>query len=401
MICRHCGAPLSLELADLGAAPPSNAFNDTQDAVETHYPLRVLVCEECWLAQTDLDKFTLDYDELFTKKYPYFSSTSASWVKHAEELVNMMTKQLRLGQESLTVEIGSNDGYLLQFVKTPCYGVEPTETSEMAIAKGIPTYINFFSNNFAYEMVGRRGKADWIVCNNVLAHVPDINDFVRGIKTLLKPAGVATFEFPWLLNLVEKNQWDTLYHEHYSYLSMISIVRILSAANLQICSVEQMPTHGGSIRLCVKHYNGLQTGWTGYSKAINMELDAGMHTADFYSGFQERINKSKNDLNAFLIQAKREGKTVAGFGAAAKGNTMLNYCGVRPDLLPYVVDDTPYKQGKYMPGSRIPVVAEFQDHPDYVLILPWNFKSEIMEKLAYMREWGCKFVTAIPELEVV
>ena len=401
MICRHCGSPLSLELADLGAAPPSNAFNDTQDAVETHYPLRVLVCEECWLAQTDLDKFTLNYDELFTKKYPYFSSTSASWVKHAEELVNKMTAELGLDNDSLTVEIGSNDGYLLQFVKTPCYGVEPTETSEMAIAKGIPTYINFFSNNFAYEMVGRTGKADWIVCNNVLAHVPNINDFVRGIKTLLKPNGVVTFEFPWLLNLVEKNQWDTLYHEHYSYLSFIALDSILYRAGLIIVDVEELLTHGGSLRITVCHQRLGNIQNSTVNKFIQYELDAGMNTPEFYSGFQQRINKSKNDLNAFLIQAKREDKTVVGFGAAAKGNTLLNYAGVRPDLLPYVVDDTPYKQGKYMPGSRIPVVAEFQEHPDYVLILPWNFKSEIMEKLAYMREWGCKFVTAIPELEVV
>lgn len=407
--CRHCNSPLTLPMIDLGASPPSNALNASRESKEKHYPLRVLVCTSCWLAQTDISLFKLDHDELFTDEYPYFSSTSESWVKHAHDFVEMATKRFNLGPDSMTVEIGANDGYLLQFMKTPCYGVEPTRTGERAQARGIRIYPQFFTSKWAdnavyMEQVGSgKGhkvgmRADLMIANNVLAHVPDVNDFVRGFSILLKDSGVAVFEFPHLLNLVRENQFDTIYHEHYSYLSLTAVCRIFNANGLHVFDVEKIPTHGGSLRV----YASKHDAWTDMSviNLLNEEARAGITSPEFYAQLQGAANGIKNDLVEFLLRAKRMGRTVCAFGAAAKGNTLLNYAGVKGDLISYVVDDTPAKQGKFLPGSRIPVQANFSTKPDYVLVLPWNFRDEITRKLSFIRGWGGKFVFAIPQLEI-
>lgn len=388
-------------MVDLGAAPPSNAFHSTQDEPEQHYPLRVLVCQQCWLAQTDISLFRLDHDQLFTRDYPYFSSTSPSWVTHAKAYCAMAADRFQLGPDSLTVEVGSNDGYLLQHIGTPCYGFEPTATAKIAQAKGIRTVEKFFGAQEAEAAIYQDGRADLMICNNALAHVPDINDFVRGFAMLLKKSGVATFEFPHLMRLMEDAQFDTIYHEHYSYLSFTAVRGIFAANGLHCFDVEELPTHGGSLRVYAQRAGGAREATAAALRTQNREINAGMTSPPFYAGLQERADRIKNDLMQFLLSIKAMGRTVAAFGAAAKGNTLLNYAGIRPDLLPYVVDDTPAKQGKFLPGSRIPVLAEFAGKPDYVLILPWNFKADIMEKLAYIREWGGKFVTAIPRLEVM
>lgn len=398
MKCRHCGAALTLQMIDLGASPPSNAFNATQDVQERHYPLRVMVCSTCWLVQTDISLFELDHDALFTEDYPYFSSTSAGWVKHAREFVAEVTERFSLGPDSLAVEVGANDGYLLQWFKTPCYGVEPTRTGDKAREKGLTIYPHFFTSAWAESAREWGLGADFMIANNVLAHVPDVNDFVKGFAILLKPEGVASFEFPHLLNLVQQGQFDTIYHEHYSYLSLAAVRRIFEKQGLYIFDVEQLPTHGGSLRVYASKHRYSVSDRVG--SLLNVEIAAGVETPEFYAGFQARAEEIKNELMAFLLKAKALGRTVAGFGAAAKGNTVLNYSGVRADLLPYVVDETPSKQGKFLPGSRIPVVAHFMSQPDYVLILPWNFKDEIMAKLAYIRACGGRFVTAIPRLEI-
>lgn len=402
MKCRACSAELSLQMIDLGAAPPSNAFHATQDEPEQHYPLRVLVCQQCWLAQTDISLFKLDHDQLFTRDYPYFSSTSPGWVAHAKAYCAMVADRFQLGPDSLTVEVGSNDGYLLQHVGTPCYGFEPTATAKVAQAKGIRTVEKFFGAQEAEAAISQGGRADLMICNNALAHVPDINDFLRGFAVLLKRTGVATFEFPWLLKLIHGNQFDTIYHEHYSYLSLTAVNTLMEVHGLRIFDIEKLPTHGGSLRIYVEHRNAEKMRDANVDHLLRVEKQEGMISAgEFYSGFQARADKIKNDLMQFLLSAKAMGRTVAAFGAAAKGNTLLNYAGIRADLLPYVVDETPAKQGKFLPGSRIPVLDDFANKPDYVLILPWNFKADIMAKLAYIREWGGKFVTAIPRLEVM
>ncbi len=393
--CRHCSSPLTLQMIDLGACPPSNALNLSQDCKEQHYPLRVLVCTDCWLAQTDISLFKLDHDELFTKDYPYYSSTSKSWVEHAKKFVEMASDRFMLDMRHLTVEVGSNDGYLLQFVKTRCYGVEPTQTGEKAKEKGIAVYPLFFGSEFAEKQAE---KADLMVCNNVLAHVPDINDFVKGFSILLKDSGVATFEFPHLLNLVQKGQFDTIYHEHYSYLSLTAVKRIFESQGLTVFDVEELPTHGGSLRIYAS--KGFYAPLPSVVAMLEKEGKAGMWTAEFYSDFQKAADKIKNDFMGFLLDAKSMGLKVAGFGAAAKGNTLLNYAGVRSDLLPYVVDNTIAKQGKFLPGSRIPVLPSFPERPDYVVILAWNFKEEIIGKLERLRREGSKFVTVIPRLEI-
>ncbi len=411
--CRHCGSPLSLQMIDLGASPPSNAFNATQDVQERHYPLRVMVCTHCWLAQTDISLFELNYDQLFTHEYPYYSSTSKGWVEHARSFVEMATERFKLGPDSLTVEVGSNDGYLLQFLKTPCYGVEPTFTGQKASEKGILSFPQFFSSRWAENAIHlaigtgasksgttkRLGKADLMICNNVLAHVPDINDFVKGFATLLKDEGVAVFEFPWLLNLIRHKQFDTIYHEHYSYLSFTAVNAILERQGLIAFDVEKIPTHGGSLRVYASKQPRFKA-----DKPVTMLLAeegaAGMWTEGFYEGFQKKAEEVKNEFLAFLLRAKEMRRSVAGFGAAAKGNTLLNFSGVRADLISHVVDETPAKQGKFLPGSRIPVIPEFQGKPDYIVVFPWNFREEITKKLEYTREWGAKFVFVIPKLEI-
>lgn len=407
MKCRHCQAELTLPLIDLGAAPPSNAYltQQTLRAPEKYFPLRVLVCTECWLAQTE------DYagaDELFSADYAYFSSYSTTWLKHAEQYVADMTQRFALNANSHIVEVAANDGYLLQFAKArdiPCLGVEPTaSTANAARSRGIEIVEAFFGVKLAQQLANQGKQADLTVANNVLAHVPDINDFVGGFAVLLKPAGVATFEFPHLLRLVSENQFDTIYHEHYSYLSLTSVKRVFEQNGLSMFDVEELPTHGGSLRVYAQRKDtGAHEASPNVTKLLEREAASGISSEMFYEGFQAKANKVKNDLLLFLIEARRAGKTVAGYGAAAKGNTLLNYAGVRPDLLSYVVDRNPAKQDKFLPGCRIPIVAEAQlkqTRPDYVLILPWNLRTEVAEQLAYIREWGGQFVTSVPTLEI-
>ena len=405
--CRHCKAELTLPLVDLGVAPPSNAYLTKQalHAPEKYFPLRVLVCTKCWLVQNE------DYsgaDELFSADYAYFSSFSTSWLKHAEQYVADMAERFSLSSGSHIVEVAANDGYLLQYAKArgiPCLGIEPTtSTANAARAKGIEIVEEFFGVKLAQQLAAQGKQADLTAANNVLAHVPDINDFVGGFATLLKPSGVSTFEFPHLLNLVTESQFDTIYHEHYSYLSLTSVKSVFAHNGLSVFDVEELPTHGGSLRVYAQRSDsGARDVSSNVAHLLQREMLAGMTKPEFYAGFQSKADRVKNDLLIFLIEAKRAGKAVAGYGAAAKGNTLLNYAGVRPDLLPYVVDRNPAKQDKFLPGCRIPIFAEAQlmhKKPDFVVILPWNLRAEVVEQLAYIREWGGKFVTAVPELEI-
>ena len=408
MKCRHCQQELTLPLVDLATAPPSNAYltKEKLHAPEKYFPLRVMVCTHCWLVQTE------DYagaDELFDEDYAYFSSFSTTWLKHAEKYVSGMVERFGLTNQSHIVEVAANDGNLLQYAKAldiPCLGIEPTaSTAKAARDKGLEIIEEFFGVQLAKQLVAQGKQADLTAANNVLAHVPDINDFVAGFTTLLKPNGVSTFEFPHLLNLVQQNQFDTIYHEHYSYLSLTSVNTIFAVNGLTVFDVEELSTHGGSLRVYAQRSDGGQH--TVSSKVADLlarENAAGMTGETFYANFQAKADKVKNDLLKFLLEAKRDGKTVAGYGAAAKGNTLLNYAGVRPDLLAYVVDRNPAKQDKFLPGCRIPVMSESQlkqTKPDYVLILPWNLRDEVIEQLAYIREWGAMFVTAVPSLKVV
>ncbi|MCA0406436.1 MAG: class I SAM-dependent methyltransferase [Proteobacteria bacterium] len=407
MKCRHCGKALKHPFLDLGTAPPSNAYLRAEqiNAPETFFPLKVLVCDECWLVQTE------DYaesDALFTEDYAYFSSFSTSWLKHSEAYVEKMATRLKLGANSHVVEIAANDGYLLQYVKArgiPCLGIEPTKsTAEAARAKGIEIVERFFGVALGKELANAGRAADLTAANNVLAHVPDINDFVGGFAALLKEQGVSTFEFPHLMRMVEFNQFDTTYHEHYSYLSLTAVSRIFDANGLAVFDVEEIPTHGGSLRVFAQRKNTGKHAVTPAVAAILAEEEKrGLKTVDFYAKFQKAAETVKDDFTAFLIEAKRAGKRVGGYGAAAKGNTLMNFAGTRPDLMPYVVDLNPAKAGKFLPGCRIPIVNEAHlkaDKPDYVVILPWNIKPEVMNQLAYIREWGGKFVVAVPKLEV-
>jgi SAM-dependent methyltransferase len=407
MKCRHCGSELSLPLVDLGSAPPSNAYltKATLHAPEKWFPLRVLVCKSCWLVQTE--DFSQAH-ELFDADYAYFSGFSSSWLAHSERYVADMAARFGLGPASHVVEVAANDGYLLQYVQArgiPCTGVEPTaSTAAAARAKGIDIVQDFFGVRLAKELAAQGKQADLTAANNVLAHVPDINDFVAGFATLLKPRGVATFEFPHLMRLVDENQFDTIYHEHYSYLSLTAVDRIFAANGLAVFDVEELPTHGGSLRIYAQRADSAPRPRAGSVVALlEREAREGLRETGYYAGFQARTDRVKNDFLAFLLDAKRRGKRVAGYGAAAKGNTLMNYAGVRPDLLAFVVDRNPAKQGKFMPGSRIPIVEESrmgEEKPDYVVILPWNLKDEVMTQLAYIREWGGEFVTAVPDLRV-
>lgn len=407
MKCRHCQTELNLPLIDLGTSPPSNSYvtKKTIHSPEKYFPLRVLVCDKCWLVQTE------DYagaEELFDDDYAYFSSFSTTWLTHAEKYIGDMVKRFELGASSHIVEVAANDGYLLQYAKAlniPCLGVEPTKsTADAARKKGIEIVEEFFGVSLAKELVTEGKQADLTAANNVLAHVPDINDFVSGFAALLKPTGVSTFEFPHLLKMVTENQFDTIYHEHYSYLSLTAVKRIFEANGLSIFDVEELPTHGGSLRVYAQRADvGEREICTNVTALLKVEENAGISTSAFYGGFQEKANKVKNDFLEFLIEAKNAGKTVAGYGAAAKGNTLLNYAGVRSDLLPFVVDLNPAKQNKFLPGCRIPIVAEDylkQSKPDYVVILPWNLREEVTAQLTYIREWGGQFVTAVPSLNI-
>jgi predicted TPR repeat methyltransferase len=407
MKCRHCQTELTLSFIDLGSAPPSNAYLtlSSLSTPEKHYPLRVLVCNQCWLVQTE------DYanaNELFAADYAYFSSFSSSWLSHAEHYVTRMVERFALTEQAYIIEVAANDGYLLQYVKArgiPCLGIEPTtSTANAARAKGIAIVEDFFGVTLAKSLVEQGKAADLTAANNVLAHVPDINDFVAGFAVLLKPTGVATFEFPHLLRLVSDNQFDTIYHEHYSYLSLTAVQSIFADNGLIVFDVEELSSHGGSLRVYAQRRDvGERMITANVEQLLTVERDAGMTSTDFYRGFQAKADRVKNDFLQFLINAKQTGKSVAAYGAAAKGNTLLNYAGVRPDLLPYVVDRNPAKQHKFLPASRIPIVDEIQlqhDKPDYVVILPWNLRTEITTQLAYIRDWGGQFVTAVPSLTV-
>lgn len=407
MKCRHCASALTLPFLDLGSAPPSNAYlsKEALNAPETWFPLRLLVCQNCWLVQTE------DHagrEMLFDKDYAYFSSFSSSWLAHARASVVDMQKRFALGPGSMVVEVAANDGYLLQYVRqagVPCYGIEPTaSTAAAARTLGLEIVERFFGVALAQELRAAGRQADWMVANNVLAHVPDINDFVAGFAALLRPQGVATFEFPHLLRMVQGCQFDTAYHEHYSYLSLTAVQHIFAANGLRVFDVAELGTHGGSLRVFAQRSDTGQFGVDPQVAALlALEQKQGVSSADFYRGFQTQAVRIKNALLAFLLQARVEGLRVAAYGAAAKGNTLLNFAGVRPDLLPYVVDLNPAKQGRFLPGSRIPVVDMahlLADRPDCVLILPWNLKAELTVQLREIAAWGGRFVTAVPELEV-
>ena len=408
MKCRHCSTELKLSLVDLGSAPPSNAYltEPSLHAPEKWFPLRVLVCQDCWLVQTE------DFaqaDELFDAEYAYFSGFSDSWLAHSEKYVSDMVERFHLNADSHVVEVAANDGYLLQYFKTrdiPCTGVEPTaSTAAAARAKGITVVEDFFGVRLAKELISAGKQADLTAANNVLAHVPDINDFVAGFSVLLKPQGIATFEFPHLLKLIAENQFDTIYHEHFSYLSLSSVVQIFQANGLNVFDVQEHTTHGGSLRVFAQRSDtGKQSRNASVDELLERESAAGMCSSAYYSDFQTKTEQVKDGLLEFLLQTKKNGKTVAAYGAAAKGNTLMNFAGVRPDLISFVVDRNPAKQGKYMPGSRIPILAETaitQRRPDYVVILPWNLRKEVMTQLDYIKAWGGKFVTAVPSLQVM
>jgi SAM-dependent methyltransferase len=405
--CRHCGSDLRLPFIDLGSAPPSNAYLDAEalKLPEARYPLRAWVCTACWLVQAE---DSLPSSALFAADYAYFSSVSTSWLAHAERYVGDMVMRFALGPQSMVVEVASNDGYLLQYVKArsiPCLGIEPTAgTARQAMAKGIPVIQEFFGAGLARRLCGDGYAADLIAANNVLAHVPDINDFVAGFARLLKPRGVATFELPHLLKQVEYNQFDTVYHEHFSYLSLAAVSVIFSRNGLQVFDVEELATHGGSLRVYAQRADTGSQEITGNVKRVtDAEIRAGVTSEAFYAGFQAGAGRVKNEFLAFLAAAKRSGETVAGYGAAAKGNTLLNYAGVGPDLIPYIVDRNSAKQGKFMPGSHIPIVDESRlrrDQPHYIVLLPWNLRAEIAQQLDYAKAWGAKLVTAVPHLEV-
>lgn len=406
--CRHCSAKLKLELIDLGTSPPSNAYlsPDVLAAPEKYFPLRIMVCETCWLVQT------LDFsqaDELFSSEYAYFSSFSTTWLQHAEAYVDEMAQRFALGANSQIVEVASNDGYLLQYAKArgiPCLGIEPTaSTAHAAREKGIETLEAFFGAQLGARLAAEGRQADLTAANNVLAHVPDINDFVKGFANLLKPNGVATFEFPHLLRLLSEAQFDTIYHEHFSYLSLTTVARIFEANGLSVFDVEEIPTHGGSLRVFAQcKARGGRRQSDRMETVLRREREAGLSSPKGYEGFQARAEKIKDDFVSFLIDAKRRGKRVVGYGAAAKGNTLLNFAGCRKDLMSYVVDRNPAKQGKHLPGSRIPVLGEqvlYKDNPDYIVILPWNLKTEVMNQLKNAGVSGAQFVTAVPALEIV
>ena len=395
MKCRFCHTPLGHEFIDLVNAPPSNAFltPDQLDTPEVFYPLKLYVCTDCHLVQIGEYKRS---EEIFSDAYLYFSSYSRSWLDHARRYVEMITDRLKLGAHSLVIEIASNDGYLLQYFKAagvPCLGIEPAEsTAAVARKKGIEVIGAFFGKTLASQLAAENRRADLIVGNNVLAHVPDINDFVAGIKTALKDHGVATMEFPHLLQLVENNQFDTIYHEHFSYFSFKTAHRIFSSHGLTVFDVEELPTHGGSIRIYAGHQEDQSRSVSGaVSALLEKERTAGMDRIEYYSTFQTRADAIKCDLLKFLIEQKRRSQKVIAYGAAAKGNTLLNYCGIKKDLIAFAVDASPHKQGRFLPGSHIPVVSEEklrEAKPDFIVILPWNIQTEIMEQLSYVRQWG-------------
>ena len=407
MKCRHCATPLIHTFLDLGFAPPSNAYLDPEDLgkPESYYPLKVMVCESCWLVQTE------DYaqaDKLFSSSYAYFSSTSTSWLAHAASYAEAMIKRLKLDNDSLVIEVAANDGYLLKnFVAAniPCLGIEPTASTAAAAEQlNIPILREFFGEQLASQLANTGRRADLIIGNNVYAHVPDINDFTRGLKAALKPGGTITLEFPHLMRLIERCQFDTIYHEHFSYLSLQTVSRIFRQAGLRIWHIEELDTHGGSLRVFGCHAEDATPVSAAVGLMLTTEVEQGLERVSTYEEFQASANRVKDELLVFLIEQKRAGKTVAAYGAAAKGNTLLNYAGVKPDLLPFVCDAALAKQGKLMPGSHIPILppsALFERRPDFLIVLPWNIAEEVMQKNAPLADLGMRYVTAVPQLKIV
>ena len=407
MNCRHCEAPLKHTFLDLGFAPPSNAYLTSSDLTrpEKYYPLKVMICDQCWLAQTE------DYaqaDELFDSEYAYFSSTSTGWLAHASTYAKKMIDELHLSKNSFVIEVASNDGYLLKnFVanQIPCLGIEPTaSTAAAAEAIGIPVLREFFGERLGLELAENGKKADLIAGNNVYAHVPDINDFTKGLKAALKSNGTITLEFPHLLCLIEHTQFDTVYHEHFSYLSLYTVDKIFNSVGLRVFDVEELPTHGGSLRIYGCHDADSRLTTAAVKELLQQEELAGLQSLTLYQSFQGKADRVKDDLLTFLLEQKRNGKTVVAYGAAAKGNTLLNYAGVKPDLLPFVCDAALAKQNKFMPGSHIPIYAPLElrnRRPDYILILPWNIAKEVKEQNSGLEKLGTKFFIAVPILEMV
>jgi len=405
MNCRHCNTELKHVFVDLDYAPISNAMlsKEQLNQPENYFPLKVFVCDKCFLVQLEEVKKA---DQIFDNEYTYFSSFSSSWLAHAKKYVDMMVARFGFSNTSQVIEIASNDGYLLQYFKeygVPVLGIDPTaNTAAVAVEKGIPTIVDFFNSKLAQESLVDKGiKADLIIGNNVLAHVPDIDDFVKGLKTALGEHGVITMEFPHLLRLVEECQFDTIYHEHFSYLSFLSVKNIFSSNGLEMFDVEELTTHGGSLRIFAKHKDDLEHLISpNVELLLNKEIEAGMNTMAYYEGFQDRVEEVKLNSLEFLIRQKRQGKKVMGYGAAAKGNTLLNFCGIHgTDMIGAVVDASPHKQNKFLPGSHIPVVSMEkikEEKPDYIVILPWNLKNEISNSLSFTKEWGGKLVVFIP-----
>ena len=404
--CRHCGTAFTQSFSDLGLSPLANSYvaEDQLGQGEKFYPLHAFVCPECFLVQ--LKEF--ESPEHIFSDYLYFSSYSSSWLKHAELYVTQVSERFGLTADKFVVEVASNDGYLLQYFKqrgVPVLGIEPAaNVAEVAREKGIPSLSEFFGTALATRLVGEGKRADLIIGNNVLAHVPNLNDFVKGLQTLLAPTGLITLEFPHLLRLMEQNQFDTIYHEHFSYLSLLTVERVFRAHGLRVFDVEQLSTHGGSLRIYATHIDGSPHAQSPRVEALRQEeAAAGLANLATYSAFEKKVEKTKRNLLAFLIDAKERGKTVVAYGAPAKGNTLLNYCGVKTDLIDYTVDLSPHKQGRYLPGTRIPIFAPTriaETKPDYLLVLPWNLRAEISAQMAQIREWGGQFVFPIPTLEI-
>jgi 2-polyprenyl-3-methyl-5-hydroxy-6-metoxy-1,4-benzoquinol methylase len=405
--CRFCASPLHVSVADLGMSPVSNdnIKPEKLNAMEPFYPLHAYVCEQCWLVQ--LQQFQAA-DAIFSDEYAYFSSYSKSWLEHARQYALKMTERFDINKESQVIEIASNDGYLLKNfipIGARILGVEPcANVAEAAEELGIPSLVKFFGVNTAKEMVADGIRADLLVGNNVLAHVPDLNDFVQGMKILLAPQGIITMEFPHLKKLIEFNQFDTIYHEHFSYFSLVTVEKVFAEFGLVIFDVEEIPTHGGSLRIYARHdSDDSRPVLDAVNNLRDLEIRAGFTDTGIYTSYSEKVKETKRGLLSFLIEAKSQGKTIAGYGAPAKGNTLLNYCGIRNDFVDYTVDLSPHKQGLFLPGTHLPIYSPekiTETKPDYLLILPWNLKEEIMQQMAHIRDWGGKFVVPIPELQV-
>ena len=408
MNCRFCNNNLGHVFVDLVNSPLSNSYlvQEQLNEPEAYYPLKLSLCENCFLVQIDEYKKSRD---IFNENYAYFSSYSTSWLDHTKRYVDTITERFGYNEHSSVIELASNDGYLLQFFQKkniPALGIEPSKNVALAAQeKGLETIVDFFGIKLAEQLVAQNRKADLIVGNNVFAHVPDINDFVAGMEMILNDQGVITLEFPHLMQIIEQNQFDTIYHEHFSYFSFYTTGLIFEKHGLELFDVESVSTHGGSLRIYGKHKEDTSKNISpNVAELLKEEKTKGMQTLDYYRGFQGKVDRVKADLVSFLLQQMKEGSKVAAYGAAAKGNTLLNYCGIKNDYVEYVVDASPHKQGKYLPGSHIPIVSEDmikESKPDYILLLPWNLKDEITRQLSYVREWNAKFVLAVPKLEII